>query len=76
MREWEAIRDDLSDVGSNALKVAESVSFRVRGELRRRSGLTKQATEGGLFITHINTPVAGSSLVVVQSDGTIDAVSL
>ena len=76
MRKWIGIHDEISDVGSEALKVAESVSFRVTGELRRRAGLTKENTQGGIYMTHINTPVAGSSLVEVQSDGTIDAVAL
>ena len=76
MREWVGVRNDISDVGSDALSVAESVSFRVIGEIRRRPGLTKETTEGGLYLTHITSPVAGSSLVTVSSDGTIDAIAI
>lgn len=76
MRNWVGVENNVSDVGSEALATAESVSFRVIGELRRRPGLTKETTEGGLYLTHITTPVAGPSLVTVQSDGTVDAVSI
>ena len=76
MRKWIGVQDHISDVGGEALKTAESVSFRINGELRRRQGLTRVDTEGGIHIGHIRSPVAGSSLVVVQSDGTVEGLAL
>ena len=75
MREWVGVRDDISDVGSDALSTAESASFRVIGELRRRVGLTKENTEGGIYVTHLTSSITGGNLVTVQADGTIDTVA-
>ncbi len=75
-RQWIALRDDQSDVGGAALTKADSVSFRVDGEVRRRSGLTKVATGGAIYMGHIRSLIGGSSIVLVQSDGTVDSVAL
>ena len=74
MRDWVGVRNDISDVGSDALSTAESVSFTVIGEIRRRVGLTKENTEGGIYVTHLTSTITGGNLITVQSDGTIDAV--
>lgn len=76
MKNWLGLGDDKTNVGTPSLEVAESISFRVNGELRRRAGLTKESIEGGLYMTHIKSLITGGFLVTVQSDGTIDAVSV
>lgn len=73
MKDWRGYRDDLSPIGDN-LEKANNISFRVRGEIRRRPGLglRKQLTAqsmGALVTT-------AGSWIVANNGGTLTGYDL
>lgn len=78
MREWPGIKDSVSDaVEADALgNASRGLSFSVDGELRRRPGLTYLGDQGAISAGNLTSPLAGSWLILVGSDGNIEALSL
>lgn len=76
MRQWDGIRDDLSDAGGEGLHDAIGVSFSTDGELGRRTGLTRLAAVGGMAMGAFHDSQGNSWLMLVTTSGAVMAQAL
>jgi hypothetical protein len=67
MREWQGRRDDLSVIAEEGLLTCQNVSFKVRGELRRRPGLGDRIDDYGILATEWSDPFGEAYLVFRRS---------
>lgn len=80
MRQWQGLREDLSVVADEGLATATNLSFRIKGELRRRPGLAGKIAQNGILVAEWTDPFgtvyyiynngSGGLVSVKVSDGT------
>lgn len=76
MREWQGRRDDLSLIAEEGLLTAQNVSYKVGGEIRRRSGLANRIDEAGTLVTEWTDPFGTPYLVYNSGAGTLRTVKI
>jgi hypothetical protein len=76
MRQWQGIRDDVSQVGSDAPSLVVGMSFYVDGELSRRPGLSYLYAADAIGMGTFKHPVTGAWLAIVGANGDMDAINL
>lgn len=76
MRQWTGTRDDLTDIDSDGLSVANNVSLRIGGELRRRPGLAERIAQSGILVAEFQQQGGDSYAIFLTSTGTLESVAL
>lgn len=74
--QWQGLRDDVTIVGAEGNLEAQNCSFRVEGELRRRSGLGTRLDLGGVLSSEFTDRAAITYAVFVTSAGAIKSLNL
>lgn len=75
MRRHRGQEADVPVIGDHFLD-CRGVSFAVDQQLTRRPGMTWLADDGGTLVGSLRTQAAGTFLLVVQTDGNVEALSL
>lgn len=73
--DWQGLDPDASIVGPVPV-VADNVSFRVRGELRRRPGLGTRIAQTGINVGLLRDPQLGDFLVFLTDTGTLESAAV
>ncbi len=76
MRQWQGMRADLSLIADEGLLTAQNVSYKVAGEVRRRSGLANRIDESGILVTEWSDPFGTPYLVYNSGAGTLRTVKI
>lgn len=76
MREWQGRRDDLSVIAEEGLHTAQNVSYKVTGEIRRRSGLSGRIDQSGTLVTEWTDPFGTPYLVYNTGSGGLRTVKI
>ena len=69
MRQWQGRRDDLSVIAEEGLLTCQNVSYKVRGEMRRRPGLGDRLDDYGELATEWTDPFGTAYLIFRQASG-------
>jgi len=73
---WHGYRDDVSEVGSDGLLVANGLSFRTHGQVTRRPGLGDRVAQSGVLVAEFQQPINGTFAVFFTSSGTLESIAL
>ena len=76
IRQWQGQRSDVPVVGGDHLLTAKNVTFHVDGQITRRPGMTFLSSDGAESAVSFGNAVTGTFLILVQSDGNVEAVEL
>jgi len=76
MRNWDGLRQDLADTGGDHFTDLRGVSWLVEGELRRRPGMTYLTDTGGVALISYRALDGTAFVVVIDSGGSVEEVSL
>ena len=76
MRNWEGLRQDLSDTGGDHFTDLRGVSWEVEGQLQRRPGLTYLTDTGGVEMTSYRGPDDVAYVVIINSAGSVEEIAL
>jgi hypothetical protein len=76
VREWQGLREDISDVAEDGLATATNLSYAIDGEIRRRPGFADRVDEAGTLVTEWTDPFGSGYLVYNTGAGSLKTVKV